>query len=42
MKNCPKIDTCEKVKIVKDKGYDFPELYPEAIESVCEKCEEAK
>jgi hypothetical protein len=36
--NCLELNTCPKVRVVLDKGYDVLELYSAVIRKVCEKC----
>ena len=35
---CPKINTCHKIKMVLDKGLPFIENYQKAADRVCQKC----
>ena len=37
---CPKINTCHKIVMVLDKDLPFPEMYRQAVDSVCQKCGE--
>ena len=38
--SCPNLNTCPKIRVVLDKGYDVPELYAVVIREVCRKCKE--